>query len=164
MNPTPNTPEQRDEPSFKQMVVALAARPKTNPKTKKVKTPMAKKTAPKKSAAKAEVNKSEEIRKLAKELQAKGEPVRPKTIVEILKKRGIKIAPPQASMVLKKAGFRPRKRRKSGAAAVAAVPVVKKTSKSTLSIEDLLRAKKLAEEFGGAEKLVNAISALVELQ
>ena len=164
MNPTPNTPEQRDEPSFKQMVVALAARPKTTPKTKKVKNPMAKKTAPKKPAAKAEVNKSEEIRKLAKELQAKGEPVRPVTIVEILKKRGIKIAPPQASMVLKKMGFKRRKRRKSGAAAVAAVPVVKKTSKSTLSIEDLLRAKKMAEEFGGAEKLVNAISALVELQ
>jgi transposase len=164
VEPIPSTPEQRHEPASEQMVVALAAQPKTNPKTKKVKTSMAKKTAPKKSAAKAEVNKSEEIRKLAKELQAKGEPVRPKTIVEILKKRGIKIAPPQASMVLKKAGFRPRKRRKSGAAAVAAVPVVKKTSKSTLSIEDLLRAKKMAEEFGGAEKLVNAISALVELQ
>jgi transposase len=146
------------------MVVALAAQPKTNPKTKKVKTPMAKKTAPKKSAAKAEVNKSEEIRKLAKELQAKGEKVRPVTIVEILKKRGIKIAPPQASMVLGKMGFKRKKRRKSGVAAGTAVPVAKKTSKSTLSVEDLLRAKKMAEEFGGAEKLVNAISALVELQ
>ena len=165
MNSTPNTPEQRDEPSFKQMVVALAARPKTNPKTKKVKTPMAKKTAPMKTAAKAEVNKSAEIRKLAKELQAKGEKVRPVTIVEILKKRGIKIAPPQASMVLGKMGFKRKKRRKSGAAAGAVGPVVKKTSKSsTLSVEDLLRAKRMAEEFGGAEKLVNAISALVELQ
>jgi transposase len=164
MNATPNTPEQRDEPSFKQMVVALAARPKTNPKTKEVKTPMAKKPAPKKSAAKAEVNKSEEIRKVAKELQAKGEKVRPVTIVEILKKRGIKIAPPQASMVLGKMGFKRKKRRKSGAAAGAAAPVAKKTSNSTLSVEDLLRAKKMAEEFGGAEKLVNAISALVELQ
>ena len=164
MEPTPSTPEQRHEPASEQMVVALAAQPKTNPKTKKVKTPMAKKTAPKKSAAKAEVNKSEEIRKLAKELQAKGEPVRPVTIVEILKKRGIKIAPPQASMVLKGMGFKRRKRRKSGVAVGAAGPVVKKASKSSLSIEDLLKAKKMAEEFGGAEKLVNAISALVELQ
>ena len=165
MNPTPNTPEKRDEPSFKQMVVALAARPKTTPKTKKVKNPMAKKTAPKKPAAKAEVNKSEEIRKLAKELQAKGEPVRPVTIVEILKKRGIKIAPPQASMVLKGMGFKRRKRRKSAVAAGAVAPVAKKaSSKSTLSVDDLIKAKKMAEEFGGAEKLVNAISALVELQ
>ena len=104
------------------------------------------------------------IRKVAKELQAKGEKVRPVTIVEILKKRGIKIAPPQASMVLGKMGFKRKKRRKSGATAGAAGPVVKKASKSTLSIEDLLKAKKMAEEFGGAEKLVNAISALVELQ
>ena len=165
MEPTPSTPEQRHEPASEQMVVALAAQPKKNPKTKKVKTPMAKKTAPKKPAAKAEDNKSAEIRKLAKELQAKGEPVRPVTIVEILKKRGIKIAPPQASMVLKKMGFKRRKRRKSGVAAGAAAPVAKKAaSKSALSVEDLLRAKKMAEEFGGAEKLVNAISALVELQ
>ena len=68
-------------------------------------------------------------------------------------------------MVLKKMGFKRRKRRKSGVAAGAAGPVVKKAfSKNTLSVEDLLRAKKMAEEFGGAEKLVNAISALVELQ
>jgi hypothetical protein len=31
-------------------------------------------------------------------------------------------------------------------------------------VDDLLKAKKMAQEFGGAEKLVNAISALVELQ
>jgi len=42
--------------------------------------------------------------------------------------------------------------------------VVKKASKSPLSVEDLLKAKKMADEFGGAERLVNAISALVELQ
>jgi transposase len=151
MEPTPSTPDN--------VVSAPAESKKTDPKPKKVTKPMAKKAAPKKAVAKKEINKSEEIRRTAKELQAKGQKVRPVTIVEILKKRGIKIAPPQASMVLKKMGFKPRKRR-----AGAAGPVVKKTSKTGLSVEDLIKAKKMAEEFGGAEKLVNAISALVELQ
>ena len=93
----------------------------------------------------------------------RGQKVRPVTIVEILKKRAIKIAPPQASMVLKKMGFKRRKRRAAGAAQSAG-SVVKKTGNTGLSIEDLIKAKKMAEEFGGAEKLVNAISALVELQ
>jgi ribosomal protein S11 len=156
MNPTQDTPEKDGS--------ASAETKMTDSKPKKEKKPVAKKPAPKKTAPKAAINKSEEIRKVAKELQATGEKVRPKTIVEILKKRGIKIAPPQASMVLGKMGFRRKKRQKSGAAAGTAVSVVKKTSKSTLSVDDLLRAKKMAEEFGGAEKLVNAISKLVELQ
>ena len=62
-------------------------------------------------------------------------------------------------------GFKTRKRRKSGVAAGAASPVVKKVKSSgEVSFKDLQKAKKMAEEFGGAEKLVNAISALVELQ
>ena len=109
------------------------------------------------------MSKSDEVRKLAKELQAKGEKVRPVTIVEILKKRGITVAPPQVSMVLKQAGYKTRKRRKK-AASSAATAASKKTSKTGLNVEDLIKAKKMAEEFGGAEKLVNAISTLVELQ
>jgi len=152
MNPPPDTPEKASS--------APVEAKKTPPKPKKAKKPVAKKAAPKKTVAKTGINKSEEIRRTAKELQAKGEKVRPKTIVEMLKKRGITIAPPQASMVLKKMGFKRRKR----AAAGGGGPVVKKNSKTGLSIEDLIKAKKMAEEFGGAEKLVNAISALVELQ
>lgn len=117
---------------------------------------MTKKTAPKAPAAKGGINKSEEIRKLAKELAARGEKVRPVTIVETLKKRGIVIAPPQASMVLGRMGYGRRKK-------VAAGPVVR-MSKNQLSIEDLQRAKKVVEEFGGAKKLIDAVSALVELQ
>ena len=158
MEPTPGTPEKAD------LEAQVANPPAKHPASKKEKEPMAKKTAPKKPAAKAEVNKSEEIRKLAAAMKAKGEKPRPVVIMEMLRKQGIEVSSPQISMVLKKMGFRPRKRRKSGATAGAAAPVAKKTSKSTLSVEDLLRAKKMAEEFGGAEKLVNAISALVELQ
>lgn len=124
----------------------------------------AKKTVAKKSskqpAAGKDVNKSEEIRKLARELQAKGEPVRPVTIVTALKKRGIIIAPPQASMVLKAMGFKSRKR----AAARAAGQESKKVGKTHLSVDDLVKAKKAVESFGGARKLIDAVSALVELQ
>lgn len=154
MNPTPETPE---------IVAAKVPSPKKEDK-RVAKKPAAKKTVAKKASGK-NVNKSEEIRKVANELKAKGEKVRPKTIVEILEKRGIKIAPPQASMVLGKMGFKRRKRRKGGAAAGATGSVVKKTSKSTLSVEDLINAKKAVAAFGGnAAKLVDAVSALVELQ
>ena len=158
MEPTPGTPEKAD------LEAQVANPPAKHPASKKEKEPMAKKTAPKKPAAKAEVNKSEEIRKLAAAMKAKGEKPRPVVIMEMLRKQGIEVSSPQISMVLKKMGFRTRKRRKSGATAGAAAPVAKKTSKSNLSVDDLIKAKRMAEEFGGAEKLVNAISALVELQ
>jgi transposase len=151
MNPTPSTPEKAP--------VAEAQAKKTSPKPKKAKKPMAKK-----KVAKSGVNKSEEIRKLATELKAKGEKVRPVTIQTMLKKRGIEVAAPQVSMVLKKMGFKPRKRRKSGASG-AASPVVKKMkSGGDLSFTDLQKVKRVVEEFGGAKNLIDAVTALVELQ
>ena len=56
-----------------------------------------------------EVNKSEEIYKVATELREKGETVRPKIIIDILKKRGIEFVPAQVSIVLKNAGYRRRR-------------------------------------------------------
>ena len=58
-------------------------------------------------------NKSEEIRKLARTMKEKGEKPRPVMIVAALKKQGIAVAPAQVSIVLKKMGFKPRKRRKA---------------------------------------------------
>jgi hypothetical protein len=119
-----------------------------------------------KKDAKKEVNKSAEIRKVATSIKAKGEKPRPINIIEILKKQGVEVSSPQVSMVLKRMGFRPRKRAKVGAvkAAGGVASLAKKASKGNLSVEDLLRAKKMADDFGGAERLVNALSALVELQ
>jgi len=153
MNPTSDTPEKASIAPPMAPAIAKA------PSQKKEKKPVAKKAAPKKS--KDGVNKSEEIRTLAKELQAKGEKVRPVTIVKALKAEGITVAPPQVSVVLKGMGFKRRKQRRT---ASAKAPVAKKTSKSTLSVEDLIKAKKLVNEFGGAERLVNAITALGRLQ
>jgi transposase len=64
---------------------------------------------------KKEVNKSEEIRKIAANMKAKNEKPRPIKIIELLKKQGIDVSSPQVSMVLKRMGFRPRKRAKVGA-------------------------------------------------
>lgn len=106
-----------------------------------------------------EINKSEEIRKVAGAMKERGEKPRPVTIVALLKKQGITVSSPQVSMVLKRMGFKPRKRRKAGAAAApkAARP---RAAAGQLSIDDLLAAKKVVEQFGGSDRAIAAISAL----
>ena len=69
------------------------------------KKPAAEKKAPK------GVNKSAEIRKVAAAMKEKGEKPRPVVIIATLKSKGIEVVSPQVSNVLKKMGFRPRKRR-----------------------------------------------------
>ena len=67
-------------------------------------TPDTPKPVLKKPAAskKGEINKSEEIRKVANGMKAKGEKPRPVVIIDVLKKQGIVVSSPQVSMVLKK--------------------------------------------------------------
>ena len=127
-----------------------------------------KKPADKKPAT--DINKSEEIRKVATAMKAKGEKPRPVTIIATLKKQGVEVSSPQVSMVLKRMGFRPRKRRKSGnlAAAVVAANKANKAnktnksgkSKTKISVEDLVAAKKAIGRLGGLDRAVAAIEAL----
>jgi transposase len=126
---------------------------------------MADKPAEKKADRKpADVNKSEEIRKLATAMKAKGEKPRPVTIIATLKAKGVEVSSPQVSMVLKRMGFRPRKRRKAGslAAAVAAANKAagKSKSKSRISVEDLVAAQKAVGRLGGLDRALAAIEAL----
>ena len=74
-------------------------------------------------------------------------------------------------MVLKRMGFRPRKRRKSGnlAAAVVAANKANKTNKSgksktKISVEDLVAAKKAIGRLGGLDRAVAAIAALRQFE
>jgi len=115
------------------------------------------------------VNKSDEIRKLAAAMKERGEKPRPVVIVATLKKQGVVVSSPQVSMVLKRMGFRPRKRRKAGEIAAAKGAKGAKITKSAkvrvvrtgqLSIDDLIAAKKLVEQFGGADRALAAIAAL----
>ena len=110
-----------------------------------------------KKDAKKEINKSEEIRKVATAMKSKNEKPRPVKIIEILKKQGIVVSSPQVSMVLKKMGFRPRKRSKVGAVKTAAA---KSTGNGSVTVEDLIAAKKVVSQFGSADKAIAAIQAL----
>jgi len=111
----------------------------------------------KKPAAKKDVNKSEEIRKVAAAMKAKNEKPRPIKIIEILKKQGIEVSSPQVSMVLKRMGFRPRKRAKVGAGKATAV---KPSRNGAVTIDDLIAAKRIVGQFGSPEKAIKAIQAL----
>ena len=83
-------------------------------------------------------NKSEEIRKLARTMKEKGEKPRPVMIVAALKKQGIAVAPAQVSIVLKKMGFKPRKRRKARAVKAGAPARKAAGSHAAVSVDDLI--------------------------
>jgi len=108
------------------------------------------------------MNKSEEIRKLATAMKERGEKPRPVVIVGTLKKQGILVSSPQVSMVLKRMGFRPRKRRKPGETAVAAAKVSRPASgrATQISVEELLVAKRVVSQLGGTDRALAAIAAL----
>lgn len=114
-------------------------------------------------AQKGDVNKSAEIRKVASGMKAKGEKPRPVVIIDMLKKQGIVVSSPQVSMVLKKMGFRPRKRRKGGE--VASERVKSATSKTTsktikIKVDDLVKAQKVVAQMGGLDRALAALQAL----
>jgi len=115
----------------------------------------------KKSASK-DVNKSAEIRRVATAMKARGEKPRPKLIVEALRKQGLEVVSPQVSMVLKRMGFRPLRRRKAGTRGTAAVAAAAKggTSGASVSIDDLIAARKVAKSFGNADRAIAALAAL----
>jgi hypothetical protein len=79
-----------------------------------------------------------------------------------LEKQGVEVSSPQVSMVLKRMGFRPRRRRARGAAG--AEPVAKATKAVRISVEDLVAAKKLVSHFGGATKAIAALQALKQFE
>lgn len=111
-----------------------------------------------------DVNKSEEIRKLARAMQERSEKPRPVAIIAALKKQGIVVSSPQVSMVLKRMGFRPRKRRKNGAAKETggSTAVRKPATGRTdgISVEDLLTAKRIVAQLGGTDRALATIAAL----
>jgi len=108
-------------------------------------------------------NKSEEIRKIARAMKEKGEKPRPVAIIAALKKQGVAVSSPQVSMVLKGMGFRPRRRRKAAAAARAAARPGK-ARRAGISVEDLVIAKKVIGQFGGAERALAAIQAVQQFE
>lgn len=127
--------------------------------------PAAKKAA-KKVAAKpgAGPSKSDEVRAIATAMKERGEQPRPALIVAEMAKKGTTVAPAQVSIVLKKMGFRPLRKRKGAkraAAARSAAPRAGKPAASAaVSIDDLIAAKKVASSLGGTDKAIAALQAL----
>ena len=114
-----------------------------------------------------EINKSEEIRKVGAELKANGQKISPKAIMDILAKKGIEVSSPQCSTVLKNAGFK-RRTRRSGEAGTKATPAKGASEKAVrksdaVTIDEVIAAKKAAEQFGGADRLLAAVKALERL-
>jgi hypothetical protein len=70
-------------------------------------------------------------------------------------------------MVLKKMGFRPRKRRQNGSASAPGPAAARKgatTRRVDISIEDLLAAKKVVNQLGGTDRALAAIAALKQFE
>ena len=106
-------------------------------------------------------SKADLIRKVAGILKAKGEVVRPKTIVEILKKEGVDVAPAQVSMTLKAAGYRPLRKRTKGKKARSDIKAPSAGKKAeAVTVDDLIAVKKVVQELGGADRAMKAIVAL----
>jgi hypothetical protein len=108
-----------------------------------------------------DVNKSAEIRRIAAAMKEKGEKPRPIVIIAQLKKQGVEVSSPQVSMVLKRMGFRPRKRRGADAVAKTQRPAGRV---GPISVEDLIAAKRLVSHFGTADRALAAIAALRRLE
>jgi arginine repressor len=138
----------------------------TTPASKPAAKKVDKKAAPKAGAA---ANKSEEVRKIATAMKEKGEQPRPSVIVAELAKKGVAVAPAQVSIVLKKMGFRPLRKRKGAKRASApksAAPraAAKPAAGGVVSIDELLAAKKAAAALGGTEKAIAALQALKRIE
>lgn len=120
------------------------------------------------NAKKAGVNKSEEIRTVAKQMKENGQKPRPVAIIAELEKRGITVSSPQVSIVLKKLGLRSSRGRKAGAgrkaAPTAKQPVVAASSSAAISIDDILAAKKAAAQLGGTDRALAALAALKRIE
>ena len=158
---------------------ASAPEPDAAPKAKPARKPAAKQKPPKRSGkpgrkalgkgAAKDVNKSEEVRKLAAATKASGNKPRPSVIVAELAKRGIHVAMAQVSVVLKKMGFRPLSKRRKNSESVAAAGSPKAAARKTaaagsISLDELLAAKKAVATLGGTEHALEAIQALKRLE
>ena len=108
----------------------------------------------------SQLNKSEEIRKLAKELLERGEKPRPVTIVNTLKARGVTVSSPQVSMVLKKVGVERRPRKVKTSAAPTTTKANNVSGGESFTVHQLLAAKKFVEMIGSPRQAMALLDAL----
>ena len=103
-------------------------------------------------------SKAAAIRSAAKSL---GKKVRPRDVIAKLKEQGIAVTSAQVSTTLKRMGMRPKGQDRKARAAAAASPAA--NGSRSITINDLIAAKKLVEQLGGVEAASQALSALAKL-
>jgi hypothetical protein len=104
------------------------------------------------------VNKSEQIRTVAKMLIAEGKPPRPIEIVEFLKAKGITVTSGQVSLALKGSSLALRPSGPGGTPSRVYLPDPIEALRR-IRLEDLGEAKKFISRMGGIEKALTAIVA-----
>lgn len=104
------------------------------------------------------VNKSEQIRNVAKMMIAEGKPPRPIEIVEILEAKGIKVTSGQVSLALKGSSLALRRSGPGGASSRVYLPDPIEALRRA-RLEDLRKAKDFIADMGGIEKAIIAIVA-----
>ena len=93
--------------------------------------------------------------------QSLGKKVRPRDVIAMLKDQGITVTSAQVSTTLKRMGMRPKGRDRKSRAAAAASPAA--NGSRSITINDLIAAKKLVEQLGSVEAASQALSALAKL-
>ena len=126
---------------------------KKNFPMKELEKPLAVPSSPSKETA---VNKSEEIRKLAREIQATGEKPRPVSIVNTLKERGVEVSSPMVSMVLKKIGIETRKSPRPDSSH-------DNSGDESFTVDQLLAAKNFSATIGSIKRAISLLEALQKL-
>ncbi len=111
------------------------------------------------SKASAHGSKAEAIRDAIKSM---GKRVRPRDVISSLAEKGIRVSSAQVSTVAKSMGMR---RRRGGGRQPAMAGAASRTSQASaaISIEDLIAAKKLANQLGGIDRAKVAVDALAKL-
>jgi hypothetical protein len=110
------------------------------------------------SISKSTISKSQAVRDYLTEHPA----AMPKEIAPAVKSaHGLDVSPQMISMIKSKLGKGRRRRRKAGAAPAAAVS--RGNNSARFTIDDLITAKKLAQQIGGIPRAQEALAALARL-
>jgi hypothetical protein len=105
--------------------------------------------------------KADSIRRVAGGM---GKRVRPRDVVASLREEGIDVTSAQVSQVLKGMGMRRRRRgRKPAGERTARGRAVQADASTSLSLDALIAAKKLADQLGGVQAAKQAMDALARL-
>ena len=103
------------------------------------------------------LNKTREIREMARALAETGEAVRPRDVVKALQARKIDVSSPQVSAALKGTGLAVRQKRRYLGRGLQRPPL--RFTGPSVSIDDLLKARDYVERIGSVEKAVAALLA-----